>query len=319
MGDMEEEVIKSMVSLLEQRGYSVLLPEVDTSISTLTTEVDTPKEKRVIATRLTGVVKWFNVKHGFGYITPDISQEDVLVHHSAIISNNPRKRLRSLGDGERVEFDIVESDKGKEAANVTGPNSTNVQGSKFARNIGVRKYKKRVAVGGHGKGSSEEESKIVSVPGDHSGSVLVRDGTIDTMLGHGIFNKCPLGALKERSRSDSMGQSNHQVLEVMLRERLSYVKDTCDAQESNGEDNCPKSSSLSNGQEMFHSDKEPLIENVETRGAKESESCQLCDFMITDSGVDVSDRNRCPCEKEKDSHFEILCSEGLEFIFSHFD
>ena len=317
MGDMEEEVT---VSWLEQRGYSVLLPQVDTSISTLTAEVDTTHHERsVIATRLTGIVKWFNVKHGYGYITSDISQEDVLVHHSAIIRNNPRKKLRSLGEGERVEFDIVESDKGKEAANVTGPDFTNVQGSKFAWNIGVRKYKKRVAGSRHEKGSSEEECKIVSVPGDHSVGVLVRDGTIDTMLGHGKFNKSPPGVLEERSRPDSMSQSNNKDLEVVPRERLSYVKDTCDAQESNGEDNCPKSSSLAYSQKVFVSDKEPLYENVETRGAKESESCPLCDFAITDSGVDVSDSNECPYEKEKDSHAEILCSEGLEFIFSHFD
>ena len=99
------------------------------------TDFEGGSDRKVIGSRVSGTVKWFNVKPGFGFITPDGAREDIFAHHSSIVRNNPRKYLRSLGDGERVEFNVVKGRKGVMAINVTGPRGANVVGSRYAANI----------------------------------------------------------------------------------------------------------------------------------------------------------------------------------------
>ena len=62
----------------------------------------------------TGTVKWFNDQKGFGFITCEDGEKDCFVHHSAIQTEG----FHTLSEGQRVEFDVVDGEKGPAAANV---------------------------------------------------------------------------------------------------------------------------------------------------------------------------------------------------------
>ncbi len=65
--------------------------------------------------RTTGRVKWFNDSKGFGFITREDGEKDCFVHHTAIQGTG----FKSLREGEQVEFEVVQGQKGPAAENVT--------------------------------------------------------------------------------------------------------------------------------------------------------------------------------------------------------
>lgn len=65
--------------------------------------------------QMTGKVKWFRAEKGYGFITVEGQSKDIFVHFSAINADG----YKTLEEGQTVEFDVVEGDRGPQAANVT--------------------------------------------------------------------------------------------------------------------------------------------------------------------------------------------------------
>ena len=64
--------------------------------------------------KIKGSVKWFNESKGFGFITPEDGSKDVFVHFSAIQADG----FKTLNEGQKVDFEIIDGARGPQAANV---------------------------------------------------------------------------------------------------------------------------------------------------------------------------------------------------------
>ncbi len=62
-----------------------------------------------------GKVKWFNDRKGYGFIEKGDGQGDVFVHHTAISTDG----FRTLAEGQEVEFEVIQDQRGEKAINVT--------------------------------------------------------------------------------------------------------------------------------------------------------------------------------------------------------
>ena len=67
-----------------------------------------------MSNRQNGTVKWFNDAKGFGFITPDEGGEDLFAHFSSVQTQG----FKTLKEGQKVSFDVVQGPKGKQASNI---------------------------------------------------------------------------------------------------------------------------------------------------------------------------------------------------------
>mmetsp|Transcript_6393 Transcript_6393/g.15462 ORF Transcript_6393/g.15462 Transcript_6393/m.15462 type:complete len:118 (-) Transcript_6393:404-757(-) len=110
--------------------------------------------------KITGKVKWFNVKKGYGFITPSDGTDDIFVHQTAIHAEG----FRSLKEDEEVEFTISDNGGKSKAVDVTGPGGAYVQGAP-RRTRGPRPARgEKGAEGGAEGGESGEAAPAAAVP-----------------------------------------------------------------------------------------------------------------------------------------------------------
>jgi DNA polymerase III epsilon subunit len=168
------------------------------------------REQEPVDTNVVGIVKWFNVKHGYGFINRGDTNEDIFVHRSAIMKNNPKKYKKSVGDGECVVFDVVRCDKGFEAVNVTGPNGEPVQGSKYAPDR--RRGRSR------SRGRTHDDEKPTRHYTPRRSTINEQNNRVDSKV-NGSYDRCrKLGLTREVVLDfETTGLSvkaNHRIIEI---------------------------------------------------------------------------------------------------------
>lgn len=185
---------------------------------------DSKRDKSIKANkRLTGTVKWFNVKDGFGFITRHDTGEDVFVHQSCILRPNSRHTVPSVGEGEVVEFGLI-------ASKVTGPGFKRVKGSAYVR-------PKRFG-GGGGRDRPKSASSVRSKRGERRDSNKTDQGTKDNQpVGDGPIVK----EMAQLKIEDKEGEENaptelsESVVDPLAVEEI-CIKEEPKDDEENGDD-----------------------------------------------------------------------------------
>ena len=164
----------------------------------------------IIAHNVTGTVKWFSVKSGYGFITRNDTKEDIFVHQTSILNNNPGKAvpttmpwaIQSLVDGEMVEFDVV-IDRNRNtvrADNVKALDSVPIEGTSWSSDETLSKSKKNdVEIITHRVTGTVKWFKDKSRYG-----FITRDDTKEDLFVHqtAILNKNPEKAFKSLVRGE---------------------------------------------------------------------------------------------------------------------
>lgn len=118
-----ENVLSTGLRELTDRNLPEVMRGETRQVKKMTTTEDlTPKPT---GPRMNGIVKWFNPTKGFGFITPSNGGLDVFVHQSEI----QLPGFRSLAQGEPVEYQLYDGQKGPKALKVTGPQGNQVKGA----------------------------------------------------------------------------------------------------------------------------------------------------------------------------------------------
>lgn len=117
-----ENVLSTGLRELTDRNLPEVMRGETRQVKKMTEEQITPKPT---GPRMNGIVKWFNPTKGFGFITPSNGGLDVFVHQSEI----QLPGFRSLAQGEPVEYQLYDGQKGPKALKVTGPQGQTVKGA----------------------------------------------------------------------------------------------------------------------------------------------------------------------------------------------